>query len=296
MPDSLDRFTQFLAHSERSPLTLKNYRSDLTAFAIWFQQANGDAMEPGKITPTDLREYKRELIARGALKPASINRKLASLRSFLRWAHEAGLTESPAPPKVPRAEREERPGPRWLDRREQNALLRAVERGGNLRDRALVALLLNTGLRVAELCALTWRDVSLSDRKGTLTVRAGKGGKRRQVPLNRDARDALLSVGYDRHGGQDRSIFQGQRGALTPRGVQNLLDKYRAHGGRGAEREQLSPHVLRHTFCKNLIDAGVGLEKVAALAGHERLETTRRYGEPSLKDLEQAVALIGEAE
>ena len=51
---------------------------------------------------------------------------------------------------------------------------------------------------------------------------------------------------------------------------------------------------LRHTFCKNLVNAGVGLEKVAALAGHESLETTRRYCTPSLKDLEHAVELIGE--
>ncbi len=54
-----------------------------------------------------------------------------------------------------------------------------------------------------------------------------------------------------------------------------------------------SPHKLRHTFCKNLIEAGVSLEKVAMLAGHENLETTRRYCSPSDHDLEAAVELIG---
>ncbi len=55
------------------------------------------------------------------------------------------------------------------------------------------------------------------------------------------------------------------------------------------------PHaVLRHTFCKNLVDAGVSLEKIAALVGHESLDTTRRYCEPSHHDLEKAVNLIGE--
>ena len=76
----------------------------------------------------------------------------------------------------PRPVLEERPGPRWLDRREQNALLRAVERAGKPRDLAVVRLLLNTGLRVQELGALTCKDVTLSERKGLLTARHGKGG------------------------------------------------------------------------------------------------------------------------
>ncbi len=79
---------------------------------------------------------------------------------------------------------------------------------------------------------------------------------------------------------------------MTPRGVQFLLQKY----AEAAKLDDVSPHSLRHTFCKNLIDAGVGLEKVATLAGHESLETTRRYCEPSRHDLQQAVDLIGESE
>ncbi|MEJ7638356.1 MAG: tyrosine-type recombinase/integrase [Singulisphaera sp.] len=65
--------------------------------------------------------------------------------------------------------------------------MRAVERAGKVRDLAVVRLLLNTGLRVQELCTLTWKDVAISERKGLLTVRRGTGGKHRQVPLNHDA-------------------------------------------------------------------------------------------------------------
>src|SRR5512142_1385271 len=88
---------------------------------------------------------------------------------------------------------------------------------------AVVRLLLNTGLRVQELCALTWKDVALSERKGLLTVRQGKGGKHRQVPLNHDARAALAALGYAQHAGEEVVILQGQRGPMTPRGVQALL-------------------------------------------------------------------------
>jgi len=174
--------------------------------------------------------------------------------------------------------------------------MRAVEAGGKVRDQAVVRLLLNTGLRVQGLYALTWHDVMISERKGSVTVREGKGGKQRTVPLNPDARTALKSLGYEKHAGEDGLVFLGQRGPLTPRGVQTLLSGYLTRKMEDDGLEQLSPHLLRHTFCKNLVDAGVSLEKVAALAGHESLETTRRYVEPSLKDLERAVELIGERE
>jgi integrase/recombinase XerC len=97
-------------------------------------------------------------------------------------------------------------------------------------------------------------------------------------------------LGYEAHAGSGAPVFMGQRGALTPSGVQWLLRKY----AYTAHLEALSPHRLRHTFRKRLVDGAVGLEKVAALAGHESLETTRRYCTPSLKDLAQAVELIGE--
>jgi site-specific recombinase XerD len=292
MPSVLDLFGKYLEHSERSPLTIKNYLCDLDAFVRWFTEINNDQkFDPAKITPTDLREYKQWLVVHQGLKPNSTNRKLATLRSFINWAGDVGVVKNASALKMPRFEKQERMGPRWLDRREQNSLLRAVERGDVVRDIAIVKLLLNTGLRVDELCSLTWKDVTLTDRKGTLIVRKGKGSKRREVPLNRDARNALSSVGYKGNAGRRSAIFFGQRGRLMARGLQNIFAKY-------AERAKLdvSPHSLRHTFCKNLVNAGVSLEKVAALAGHESLETTRRYTEPSLKDLEMAVALIGEEE
>lgn len=281
-----------------SPLTIKNYRGDLAAFAAWFEEVNGEPMGPAKVTPTDLRQFKCWLVEQRKLKPSSVNRKLATLKSFLTWAAAAGLTAGlPVPAQSrswsgPRLVPQERPGPRWLDRREQNALLRAVERTGKVRDLAIVRLLLNTGLRVQELCDLTWQDVAVSERKGLLTIRQGKGGKHRQVPLNQDARDALTALGYPQHAGKEAVILQGQRGSMTPRGVQSLLARYEEL----ARLDDLSPHTLRHTFCKNLIDAGVGLEQVAALAGHESLETTRRYCTPSRLDLERAVERIGESE
>jgi len=169
-------------------------------------------------------------------------------------------------------------------------LIKAIERGGIPRDIAIVKLLLHTGLRVSELCALTWRDVKITPRQGRMSVRSGKGQKRREIPLNKDVRNALFTIGYQEHAGSPNAIFNGQRGSLTPRGVQSMLRRY----AKAAGLEEVSPHTLRHTFCKELIDAGARLQEVAALAGHESLDTTRRYCEPSVKDLERTVGLIEE--
>jgi site-specific recombinase XerC len=118
-PDPIARFARFLAQSEHSPLTIKNYRSDLAAFAAWFKDANGEPMEPAKITPTDLRQFKRWLVEQRRLKPNTVNRKLATLKSFITWATHAGLTNGlpvPAPGlgwSGPRPVAHEQPGPRW---------------------------------------------------------------------------------------------------------------------------------------------------------------------------------------
>jgi site-specific recombinase XerD len=291
MVSILDRFCRFLERAERSPLTVRVYRSDLEGLAKWFEDQTGDPFSPAKITPTDLRDYKRWLTGQD-LKPATINRKLASLKSFLNWAVDVRLLRSGHGLRVPKPIREARRGPRWLDRREQHRLTRAVEHEGAARDVAAVKLMLNAGLRIAELCAVAWKDIRLSDRQGTLTVRKGKGSKRRQIPLNRDARQALLALGYGDHAGKASPVFLGQRGPLTPRGFQICFGRY----ARAAVLKDVTPHSLRHSFCKNLVNAGVSLEKIAALAGHESLETTRRYCEPSLQDLQQAVEMIGEEE
>lgn len=278
-------FIAILESEEKSPHTVKNYLCDLDAFVRWWESQQNESLTVDAITSIDLREYKRHLIDLD-YKPQSVNRKLATLRTFLTWCEERSFI--PAVPKVPKPIREQQTKIRWLDRKEQNALLRRVEKLGSDRDQAIVKLLLNTGLRVSELCALVWSDVTLSPKKGKLVVRSGKGGKRREIPLNPDARAALVSLGYNTKPNPVAKIVTGQRGTMSPRGIETMLRKYRG------DLEELSPHSLRHTFCKNLVDAGVGIERVAALAGHTSLDTTRRYCEPSYRDLEKAVELISE--
>ncbi|MDJ0799664.1 MAG: tyrosine-type recombinase/integrase [Calothrix sp. MO_167.B12] len=287
--DYLLAFALFLEEAERSPVTIKNYLCDLNYFGKWFEQKTDIKLSPEQITPTDLRNYKHYLSEVLLLKPKTVNRKLSSLKSFLNWASTEELIPEHRTPRMPQPIKEEKMGPQWLDRNEQHALVRTVEQSKNQRDITIIQLLLNTGLRVSELCSLMWSDIKLTPRKGRLIVRSGKGGKRREIPLNKDARKVLSDLGYSNHKGQRSAIFIGQRGPMTPRGVESMFRKYVAH----TELDEVTPHKLRHTFCKNLIEAGVSLEKVAMLAGHENLETTRLYCSPGDHDLEAAVDLIG---
>ena len=288
--DYRDNFAQFLTESERSAYTIKNYLCDLDGFTLWLKSKGNTEFAPELITPTDLREYKHYLDNALQLKPQTINRKLSSLRSFLNWAGIEGYFPDNRLPHVPQPIKEQASAPKWLERLDQHTLCRIVEKGRKIRDIAIVKLLLNTGLRVSELCALTWKDIKISPKKGRLSITHGKGSKRRVVPLNKDARSVLVELGYYKNKGSDQQVFIGQRGAMTPRGIESTLRKY----VKQTDLEEISPHQLRHTFCKNLINAGVSLEKVATLAGHDNLETTRRYCTPSEQDLAAAVELIGE--
>jgi integrase/recombinase XerD len=147
-------------------------------------------------------------------------------------------------------------------------------------------LLLHTGLRVSEASSLQLSDIDISERKGQLTVRNGKGGKHRVIPLNADVGKALgtyLELRPD--AAHDYLLVGKQKGRLKPWGIQYLASKYAYQ----ARLDGVTPHTLRHTFAKNLVDAGVSLDKVATLLGHKNLNTTRMYTKPSTADLAEAV-------
>ena len=167
-----------------------------------------------------------------------------------------------------------------------------MEKYFNERDYTTIKLLLNTGLRVSELVNLKWTDVRITDKKGAITVRYSKANRYRDIPLNKDARNALLKLGFIKMCGQDLPVLQGQRGQPTPRGVQLMIKRRFEY----TELDFMSPHILRHTFCKNLVNAGVSLEKVALLAGHESLDSTKLYCQPSFDDLSESVDKISEEE
>jgi len=299
MIDMIDEFTVYLTSQGRSPRTVQGYARDVRLFAEWFQETNDKPAAPTLVTPLDVREHRQYLQTVKKQKPSTINRRLAALRTFFAWAVQAGHGAS-NPAKgvrdVPRARR----APKWLERPAQYKLIRTAQEQVQLadakgltagkwrtrRDQAILALLLHVGLRVSEACGLDLDDLEINERSGRVIVRAGKWGKYREVPLNLDARNALREWLGVRPEADTEALLVGQKGnRLSSRDAQAVITKL----ARLADLEDVTPHTLRHSFGKNLVDTGVSLDRVAALLGHESLDTTAIYTTPSQADLAAAV-------
>ncbi len=271
-----------------SPYTVRGYVTDLKGFATWFEKTSGEPMRLRDVAPVDVRDYKAYLQTIKRFKPATINRHLAALRTYFYWAIDEGLiTENPV--RVRNTE-EPQTAPRSISEREYHRLLRAVQKAGGKRDIAIIQVLRHSGLRVGELCNLELEDIRMSERKGKVIVRSGKGRRYREVPLNLDARRALQEyLSDERPDVNDSHIFIGQRkNGLKEVAIQDIVRKY----AELAKLESVTPHVLRHTFAKSLIDKGVDLVTVKHLMGHKRLDSTARYTKPSKRDLEVAVSRL----
>ena len=173
-----EQYRDYLTQVGKSPRTVRAYGDDVASFAKWFEQTTGEGFHPSLVDPRDILEYRGFLLRQGKA-PATVNRRLDALRNFFRWAkREKLITDSPFDLLENVSVKEQQDiAPRWLDLKEQLALLRAVRKGGDLRDLAIIQTLLGTGLRVSELAALTLSDLELSERKGVLHVRQGKGTK-----------------------------------------------------------------------------------------------------------------------
>jgi site-specific recombinase XerD len=298
--ETIEQFADHLADRERSEATVRGYRYNLRLFTRWYALANdGDEPELTTIDAADLRSWKTWMQVERKMLPQSVNRPLAAMQGLLEWGQSHEWCQSI---QMPRTVVQETPPPRWLTKNEQHALERAVTAGGVPRDIALVKLLLYAGLRISEAASLKWNQVHVGERTGEVTV-TGKGRKRRTIPLGKEVRPSLIALAkvdgqVVRVGsqpvtlsrlGSDKPVFEGREGALTAKTLWRIVGRY----GHATKLYDLSPHVLRHTYCHNLAMEGGRLESIAALAGHESIETTRRYVEPGMDDLRALVERLG---
>jgi integrase/recombinase XerC len=263
----------------------KIYEAPLNHFGKWFAVTNGESLTYANLTATDVRDYLAHLKQKG-FAISTINKRLVAIKAFISDGIESkAITHDPLKHSTKLAMTSQALAPKWLDKRETSALLRECEAEINSattlrlkqlaeRNYYVIILLLNTGLRISELLSLNTEHIELRERSGELTVRSGKGGKERTISLNQAARDALAHL-------------------TLPLGVSApIVQRYLVERAIRAKLEDVTPHVLRHTFAKSLIDSGVSLEKVAALLGHSNINTTRIYTTPSQKDLQHAVETL----
>jgi integrase/recombinase XerC len=275
----------YLMWLEGRPLAARSrqaYGHQVRRYLAWLEDrspVDGDPLADEAARDWAVRDYKRHLKAVERWKPSSVNLALAALDSFYA---QLGLGR-------PVVRREDLPAsaPRAITEEEQRRLLRMAERAP-ARDRAIVVVLLYTGLRLAELVALDVEDLRMSARKGLVVVRSGKGDAYREVPLNALVRQALeewLKERGARAADRERAVFVGRGGLrLSKRSVDDIVRGLGKDAGMS-----LSAHILRHTFLTRMVRQGSDLVLVAELAGHRRLETTRRYSLPS--DVDRLLAV-----
>jgi site-specific recombinase XerD len=298
----LDEFQAYLLSEDRSPVTITGYLGDVRLFAQWFEMQSGEPLTPKALTNEAVRGYKQYLLDQPA-KPKTVNRRIAALAAYAHWLDQAGYAKNfRNPVQGVKAVKEVELSPKGLDKKQRSALLRAVDKEVEdanrryprlrlmvVRDAAIVRLILFAGLRVGEIVQLRRSDVTLDERKGSVVVREGKGTKRREVPLNSRVRKALLDYLRVRPDGEREELFLGQRDeGIQSKTIQRAVQRFAGEAG----LENVTPHVLRHSFAKSLIDSGVTLEKVATLLGHSNLNTTRIYTTPGERDLEEAVKTL----
>ncbi len=287
--DPVGAFLNYLrVEKDFSPSTIRAYAADLRQFtdfvrAAAVRQEGKGELDPSGITLKTVRSFLGHLSGLG-LKPASLARKLATLRSFFRFLNREGQMEGNPARTLPSPTQPKKLPP-ILTVDEAFRLLDSpgASPKSRLRDRAILELLYSSGLRVGELAGLNLEDLDLPG--GTVRVR-GKGRKERLVPVGSKAALALSRyLAEERKAGRGSTepIFVNLRGGrLTSRSVHRLLTGLARRQG---WTKRITPHSLRHSFATHLLGAGADLRAIQEMLGHRSLSTTQRYTRVDLEQL-----------
>jgi integrase/recombinase XerD len=257
--------------------TLEAYRSDLQQYGAFLDRAR---LDPLAVTTADLRTFVSEVQrANGATAaPATVQRKVACLRSFYRYLRREQILEQD-PTADLRGPRLGARLPKVLSRDEVQALLRQPQGTSPvaLRDRALLETMYACGLRASEAIALERSQLDLD--AGIVRTR-GKGSKERIVPVGSVALRSLrqyLDKGRPRLVGvrDETRVFVNVRGeGLSRQGLYKIIQRHARAAG--LERK-MSPHTLRHTFATHLLAGGCDLRSLQEMLGHADIGTTQIY-------------------
>jgi site-specific recombinase XerD len=263
----LDRFEVYLDHHALSPATVRNYVADLRAFTRW--QLTHKA-HPQALTPSDFRAYREHLCNETDQSPATVNRRLQSLRLFGRFLHEMGhVADNPTREiQLLRNGNGHPPAPRTLTQVESNRLVDSLHTGRPslaLRDHAIMQLMLQAGLRIHEVAALRLGDLVATRGGMSIHVHGNGRGSPRSVPLNSTAARALRNYMPTRAAiPRVDHLFLSQRSqALSMRSIQRLID---AHA-RAAGLKGVCAQSLRHTCAKNMLEETRDAARVARWLG-----------------------------
>ena len=259
------------------PNTMRNSLIALRGFLDFVQKRGKDCVE--KITRDDAEAWIEHEQDRG-MKPATVDSRLVAVKAFLRFLIEQEICQQQVlskrmKVKVPKSL------PRAIDPTHIKRLLAVIDR---VRDRAMILIMLRTGMRVGELLQTLVSEVNMKERRIEI-FEAAKNRVGRVVYLSDDARDALKAWFKERDPRQEL-LFYGWRGrTLSYTAARMMFVKYLDKAGLVSKGYSL--HCLRHTFATELLNAGMSLPCLQQLLGHSSIEMTLRYARLTDKTREQ---------
>lgn len=266
-----------------SAYTVSAYRGDLEDWAERETGGDPEALKPAEVTTADLRLWVADMSARG-LSRRTIRRKVSAVRSFYRFlCSRRGAEANPAAEL--RTARPPKDLPVYVRPEELNPIIDADKDADDflsLRNELILTMFYSTGIRCSEL--MTLRDADVNTARGELKV-LGKRNKERIVPFGAELTKMIADYRQLRTTGPgpDGEFFTRPDGrALYRKAIYNIV--HRALEGVNASRR--SPHVLRHSFATDMLNAGADLNAVSQLLGHASLSTTQIYTHVSLSDLQ----------
>jgi site-specific recombinase XerD len=253
-----------------TPMTVKFYKDTLTKFLVWLEKEN--VTEPESITARHIREFLSSYAEKGC-KDSYVHTFARSIRTFIRFLYKEEYIPKLVTIQMPRIGEIRLP---VLSVEEVKKVLGVCE---TIRDKALLLLMVDTGLRRSEVCSLNWENVNL--QSGICTVRKGKGKKDRIVVLGIVTRRALISYRRKLPTSDNPALFQTKNGSrLTPFGLRSVLLRLSMQSG-----IPISAHSLRRTFVVLSIKGGMSLAHIQTLMGHTTLKMTMYYARMSDDDL-----------
>jgi integrase/recombinase XerC len=298
MENLVDAFIKFLYEEGKDEKTILTYRGSVTHFLKWKEERDG-AFTIEESRPVDIKEYISYLKHQCKRKPTTINKYIAALKVLFAFLVTQGVIKDNPMTRIKNEKLEFvniATQPKWLTKEEQDRFISHVQLEPNefkrLRNLAIIDLMLYTGLRVHEVVSLDLDDIQKKDGGFHITIKEGKGHKYASVILvdkhSKNLRKWIrLRKNLDNYiYKKSTKLFVSERSPFfTERGIQKMLIKYACL----ANMKYITPHRFRHSFCKNLANAGTPIEIIRRLARHESIQTTAIYIESSKE--EQIAAL-----
>ena len=275
MRGEVDRFEQYLREvKQASENTVQSYRRDLMQMITYLEEK--EIREAAKVTKTSLHGYILHMEEQGKA-ATTISRMMAAMKAFFNYeCMQACIRRNPAEslhaPKV------EKKAPVILSVDQVSALLAqpSGQTPKEIRDKAMLALLYATGIRVSELIGIQMEDINMNI--GFLVCRDGE--RERTIPFGRSAKAALEE--YLEHArndllrgkGSDYFFVNCTGGAMSRQGFWKIIKYY---GEKAGIEEDITPHTLRHSFAAHLIARGADMRAVQTILGHSDMATTQMY-------------------